>query len=82
MPLTEHHWQELLDAAMKSRDQARVREYECTRKNEDLQLDIRKLKIKIEGLEAQLARAHSDKEDTEAFNRMLQRMLKRMGSQP
>lgn len=70
--------QELLAAAMRHRDLFRADANALRKKNEELELDMRRLKIKIEALEARLERANRDKEDLQTFNQMLQRMLKRI----
>lgn len=76
--LSVGHMNELLTAAMRHRDLCRADANDVRKRNQELELEIRRLKIKIEALEARLERAQRDKDDLQSFNNMLQRMLKRI----
>jgi hypothetical protein len=80
--LTFGHLNELLSAAMRHRDLHRADATAVRKKNQELELDMRRLKIKIEALEARLERSERDKEDLRSLNAMLQRMLKRVVPRP
>jgi len=75
--LSVGHMNELLTAAMRHRDLCRADANDVRKKNQELDLEIRRLKIKIEALEARLDRSEREKDDLQGFNNMLQRMIKR-----
>lgn len=76
--LTLAHMNELLTAAMRHRDLFRADANDSRKKVQEMELEVKRLKIKIEALEARLERSERDKEDLQSFNAMLQRMLKRI----
>ena len=72
------HYMELAGMALRARDTYRFENTELKAKVGQLELDVKKRDLDLTSLTAENAKLKSELEDLQAFNQMLQKMIKKM----
>jgi hypothetical protein len=83
--MDEKHMTELISAALRNRDQVRELATKIKRENTELLIENQKLKFdhkfteyKLECAMQEIAKLQSDKQDLEAVNTMMEKIVKKM----